>query len=343
MAHGGENDLVRIQPGFFRIGFVDAGGGGGQIKYFDDAAALRAGIPAVAAADIVRRDPSLLVGGACQRNKRILPGDKMLHLHRIAYGVNVGNGRFHPVIDQDAALDSQFQSRFLGKTGIWGNADGQHHHIGMEGLLIFQQHIHAAVSFLEPLHRMSQRQLDTVPAHFIVDERSHIRVKGIHKLFRTLNNGDLHSQLPQILRQLQTNKTAAGQYGRLGVIGSDKFFNAESVLHSAQGEELIKPHTGKPGLCGFRTGREQQLIVAFLEYFPGFQIPNGNGFPVRVDGRDLMANLHGHPEAGEEAFRGLEGQSLGIGDHITNIIRQTAIGVRNISRPLKYHNFRLLI
>ena len=67
---------------------------------------------------------------------------------------------------------------------------------------------------------------------------------GLDKLFWTLDNGDIHTQLSQVFCQLQTDKASACQNGRFGVIGSDKFFNAEGVLHSAQGEELIKPHTG---------------------------------------------------------------------------------------------------
>ena len=38
---------------------------------------------------------------------------------------------------------------------------------------------------------MTQCQLNTVLAHFIVYKSSHIGIKGIHKLFWTLDNGDL--------------------------------------------------------------------------------------------------------------------------------------------------------
>ena len=62
----------------------------------------------------------------------------------------------------------------------------------MEGHFIFQKHIHAAVLFFKSLHGMTKCQLDTVLAHFIVDERSHIGIKGIHKLFRTLDDGNIH-------------------------------------------------------------------------------------------------------------------------------------------------------
>ena len=77
------------------------------------------------------------------------------------------------------------------------------------------------------------------------------------------------------------------------------------------------------------TGRKNQLVIAFLEFLSGLQILDGNGLFVRMDSRDLMAYLHVHMEPGEEALRCLEGQIFRIGNYISDIVRQTAVGIGN--------------
>ncbi|CAN3969206.1 BmrU protein, partial [Dysosmobacter welbionis] len=102
VTHGGEVDLVAVDARLFCRLLIDAGGGDGHIEYLDDGAALGAGIPAVSAADVVRRDAPLLVGGARQGEEGVLPGDEVLHLHRIPHSVDVRRGGLHPVVHQDA-------------------------------------------------------------------------------------------------------------------------------------------------------------------------------------------------------------------------------------------------
>ena len=76
------------------------------------------------------------------------------------------------------------------------DTNGKHHHIRMDGRLIFQQHIHSTVTLRKALYAVAQRQLDTVFPHFGVDERSHIRIKGVHQLLGSLNDGHIHTQFP---------------------------------------------------------------------------------------------------------------------------------------------------
>ena len=152
MAHRRENDRIRLNSKSLGRGLIDSGNGGGEIKDLDHAAALGAGIPAIAPADVIGSNAPLLVGRTGQSDQRILPGYKMFDLDCVAHCIDVGNGGLHPVIDQDAALDSQFQSRLFGQMRIGGHTDGQHHHVGMQGSGIRQQYIHSPVLFLKALY-----------------------------------------------------------------------------------------------------------------------------------------------------------------------------------------------
>ena len=343
MAHGGKKYGVHVQASLFRVGFVHAGDSGGQVKHLDDRTALRPPIPAVAAADVVRRNAPLPVGGTGQRNQRVLPGDGVLHLHRVAHGVNVGNRGLHAVVDHNAALDAQRQPGLSGKGGIRGDPDGQHHHVGVERRFVLQQHVHAAVLLHKALHRMAQRQPDAMPAHLGVEKRRHVRVKGIHQLSGTLDDGDLQPQRPQVFRQLQPDEAAARQHGGFGVVLGDVVLDAQGVLHGAQGEQLVQPHAGQPGLGGSGAGGQQQLVIGFLKGLAGFQIGHRDRLAVRVQRGDFVAHLHADPESGEKALRGLEGQLRRVGDDVPDEIGQAAVGVGNIAAALKHHDFRLFV
>ena len=74
---------------------------------------------------------------------------------------------------------------------------------------------------------------------------------------------------------------------------------------------------------------KNQLVIAFLEFLSGLQILDGNGLFVRMDSRDIMAYLHVHTEPGEKALRCLKGQFFRGSDHISDVVRQTAVSVGN--------------
>ena len=230
-----------------------------------------------------------------------------------------------------------------GQGGVRSDPDGQHHHVGVERGRVLQQHVHAAVLLRKALHGVAQGQADAVPPHLAVDEGGHIRVEGVHQLAGPLDDGDIHPQLPQILRQLQADEAAAGQDGGLGVMGIDVVLDTEGVLYGAQGEQLLQPHAGKPGLGGLGAGREDQLVVGLLKFRPGLQILDGDGFFVRMEGGDLMSHPHIHPEAVKEALRRLEGQGLRVLDHPADVVGQAAVGVGDVPRPLKDHDLRLFV
>ena len=58
---------------------------------------------AVAAADIVSRNPSLLIGRTGQCDPGILSGDPVTDLHGIARCVDIRNGSFHAAVHNNTA------------------------------------------------------------------------------------------------------------------------------------------------------------------------------------------------------------------------------------------------
>ena len=62
----------------------------------------------------------------------------MTHLYGIADCIDIRNRRFHPLIDRNASLDSQFQAGVFGQVCIRCNADGQYHYISVKRRFLFQ-------------------------------------------------------------------------------------------------------------------------------------------------------------------------------------------------------------
>ena len=103
MACGGENDVVRIKPRRFRCDFGEPGGGDGEVEELEDGRSLAARKGAGYAADVVRRDSALFVGGARERDQGVLSGDVVLHLHGVAYGVNIAIAGSHMLVHLDGS------------------------------------------------------------------------------------------------------------------------------------------------------------------------------------------------------------------------------------------------
>ena len=89
MAHRGQNNLIHPQPCLPGGCFIQTSYRRRHVKHLYDGAPLGSQIPAVSAADIVRRDPPLFIGGARQRNQRLLSRYKMPDLYCVPHRVNV--------------------------------------------------------------------------------------------------------------------------------------------------------------------------------------------------------------------------------------------------------------
>ena len=58
---------------------------------------------------------------------------------------------------------------------------------------------------------MPEHQPDAPAAHFGMNKAGHLRIQRIEQLRRTLNDGHIDAQFPQVFRQLQADESAARQ------------------------------------------------------------------------------------------------------------------------------------
>ena len=133
----------------------------------------------------------------------------MLHLHRVSDGIDIGNRGLHPVIDDNAVLDSKLKTCVFCQPCIWCNTDGKHYHIRVKRRLIPEKNIYAAILLLEALHGMAKSQHDAVFAHLSMNKGGHIRVEGVHQLLRTLDDRNLHAKVSQVFGEFKSDKPSA--------------------------------------------------------------------------------------------------------------------------------------
>ena len=156
-------------------------------------------------------------------------------------------------------------------------------------------------------------------------------------------DGDLQTQLPQILCHLQTDEAAAHHDGGPGLVPVDERFDPEGVLHGPQGEEPVAVHSGQVRPHRLCAGGQEELVVGFFKNGTRFQIFHGNGLFFGMDGGDLVADLHVDAEPPEEALRGLQGQLLRVLDDAADVIGQAAVGVGDVAGTLKNDDLGLLV
>ena len=208
---------------------------------------------------------------------------------------------------------------------------------------VFKQYVHPAVFFLETFYSISEGQLYAVPFYLAVDKGSHIGVKRIHQLSRTLDDGDVHAQFPEIFRKFKADKSAACQDGGFWIFFGDVFLDAEGVFHSSQCKHILNADAGETWLGRLCPGRKNEPVIALAEGFAGFQIPDRDAFSLRMDGGDFMTYFHIYPKTRKKIFRSLKGELFRIFYDAANIIREAAVCIGNISGTFKYDDFCMFI
>lgn len=120
---------------------------------------------------------------------------------------------------------------------------------------------------------MPQKEIYSVTAHFIVDKRRHIRIKGIHKLFWALDNRNLHTEMAEIFCKLKADKASSCQYDGTGVLFINIVLNAERVFYCAKGKETVNVsarNRGKRRSCPPGRAKVCRSFPQTLRLFPDF-------------------------------------------------------------------------
>ena len=202
---------------------------------------------------------------------------------------------------------------------------------------------YAAAVRLERRHVDSQPQIKSLRAQIGVQHFCHIAVERRHDVRAALQQRYRNASPHKVFRRFQPYESAAGYNGLFRVRFSREVVYRERVLDGTERERPVAARSGNGRHRRFRPGREQQLVVTFLILAPAVQFPDLYGFSLRIDVRDLAPHAHVDIETPPETFRRLQRERAPVRDDAADIIGQSAVCVRDISRALENYYLRIFV
>ena len=166
-------------------------------------------------------------------------------------------------------------------------------------------------------------------------------VDGAHYLVRHLHDRYLHAGMYQVLCHLQADESSAHNHGALHLLPGQILLDAVRVVHVPEREDAFRVDAFQWGAHRRGSRREQQLVVIFL-IDSSVGGADGHFFPLQVDSCCFRMDAHVNVEALSECFGSLYEEPVTVFDDATYIIRQAAVGIRDICTSFQQDDFRFL-
>jgi hypothetical protein len=334
-------DLAIRQARLLERLLVQARHGHGEIEHFQDRRPLRAAITAVATADVVRDDATLTVGGSGHGDVYGQPRDHVCRFHGITTRVDVGIGGAHVVVYRDAAAWAECEAGGLGEIGVGLRTQREDDKIGLDGFAAFQLHGDASATILETIHAAVGEHAHTLTRQFGLQQLRHLRIERPHQLGHLLYYGHLQPAKAEILGRLDADVTAH-DHGLFGTRGEARD-NPVHIRHVAQFKDgwMAQPRQRRSQRLGTR--RQHQLVVRLLVDTMGARFSDSDRFRHRINRRDRGKNAHVDMEGCFERFRCLYQQTGSFLDHAADMVRQSAIGERDVFIFLEHDDLGMLV
>ncbi|MPN22050.1 hypothetical protein SDC9_169433 [bioreactor metagenome] len=187
---------------------------------------------------------------------------------------------------------------------------------------------------------MTEFKADAQPGQLLRQVAAHFGVDGVQHLRRTLDDGDFQPAMTEVFSHFQPDVSGSGDQGaaRPGVNPGDH------LVHIRDGPEAEHPAgIGSRQFLpdGAGTGGQQQLVVMLHISFP--VAADGDGVRFRVDGDGFAAGADVDAEPFREHVRRNDQQAFPFGNDAAGMIRQPAVGVRNILPALKQDDLCRLV
>lgn len=128
-------------------------------------------------------------------------------------------------------------------------------------------------------------QVNALLHHVMVHDGSHGIVYRSHHLTAHLHHVHFQSLTVQVLGHLQTDESAAYNYGTARTVGGDIVLDGIGIGHIAQCEDVRQIDALEVRTDRGRSGRKHQFVIALGVLGTGFQILDAHGFL-------LAQNLH---------------------------------------------------
>ena len=171
----------------------------------------------------------------------------------------------------------------------------------------------------------------------------HLEVEGCHDLVHRLEDGDVDAGFLQVLGHLEADEPAADHDGRFDLLLIDHGAEQIGVRDGPEGVDPRGVDARDRGPQGRGTGRKDQLVVAFRVIIVRIAVVDRDGLVRAVDRRDLIVGPDIDAETVSHLLRRGDEQGVSRADDVADMVRQSAVGVRDIVSTLEHDDFGFFI
>ena len=299
---------------------------------------------ALAAAEghVVGGDAGLAVGRPGQVVEPRASRQGMGKLYGVAHGIDVGRRGGQRRVHPDAARLADAQSRLAGQPHGRPHADGEQDEVGPDHIAAAQHDVDAPVPGAERRDGLFKAQADALGHEMAGHGRRHRVVERSHHLVAHLDERHRRTGMDEVFGHLQADEAAPDDHGAAHVVARKMGFDAAGVGHVAQREDALRVDALQGRAHGFGSGRKEEAVVS-LAVRPAVGRPHAERVGRRVKPDHFVTHTHVDAIAAAERFGRLHKQAVALGDDAAEVIRQAAIGIRDVLAALNEDDFGRLV
>ncbi len=143
----------------------------------------------------------------------------------------------------------------------------------------------------------------------------------------------------EVFRHLQADESGSHHQGVFHPAVVHQSADPVRIRNGPEGVNRRMIETGNRRLYRRTSGGEEQLIVGFIVFPTRGQLFDPDLFLTGSDGQHLVTSAHLDVEQFLEPCGALQQQPSPLGDRIADVVRQAAVGIRNIIAPFKHDDF----
>jgi len=255
------------------------------------------------------------------------------------------------LVDLDAASRAEFQAGSLGEGDGRAHAGCHDDHVGLDEGVVLQLHLGAAVGpGGERGGCRVEMQHEAVGAEVVLHRGGHLAVQGRHDLVRHLHDLDRDAALVQVLRHLEADVAGADDHGVpdaalavLAALAVDLLLDDVHVPDPAEHVDRVQVDAGERGPDGVGAGGEGEFVVRLVVLLAGAHDAGAYGLRGAVDRDHLDAVADVDVQGFPQALGGLEHQATALLDRLADVVRQPAVGERDVVAALEHDDLGELV
>ena len=321
--------------------FVQSYRGCSHIEDVGDRSSHASSVSDVSAHYIVSYDPGLLVSRTCQRYHRLFARHEVIYLYYISDCPDMRRRSVHHFVHHDASAGIELKAGSLRKFAVRFYSYREDHEISIDLLAACKNDARLSVRFLEMIDAVSEAELNAVFFYVLVQDLRHLRIEWSHDLIESFDEAHIDSSRVEVLSHLETDEASADNDGLFRFLHIDQSLDPVDIVHVP--EDLYALSVDARDRRTDRRGsrRDDELVVRLFVF--AFRSSDRHRLLLRIDSESFTVDPDIYVPRGLHLLRILEQKLLPVNDHVTHVIRQSAVCEADVSAPFEHDYLSIII